>query len=639
MPLITCPECGKAFSELAERCPNCACPTSAIKGTKPSTGAQGLGAAPRQSMATGGGHPTSGMFDIPDLGDSISGEANSGFSGASGDIIEGKYKLLSPLGAGSFGQVWMTEDILASSAGEPVHVALKFLPDAVKDDAAHMQKVRDNFRKMRVLIHQNIAACIDLAGDRALVMEYVLGITLSKYRQRRARAGGLPVEEALRLASQVADGLDFAHRKGIVHRDIKPDNIVITPEQEVKILDFGEAVEVRDALARIELNERGDASLAGSPFYMAPEQWTKKAAGEACDQYALAAMLHELLSGRPPFGDSSSRAEIERRALAETPAPIPALSSAQNAALLKGLSKRPEDRFAGYGEFVKAVAEAQAAMDTGAAARPPTPTLNAEPKDADTKPHAPRQSSEGAEAARVTTLDCGNGVKLQLALIPSGSFLMGSPSTELEREDNEIQHRVTISKPFYMGIYPVTQEQYHAVMGTDHKSFFQGKNLPVERISWDKATAFCRKFPEKTRLIVRLPTEAEWEYACRAGTITPFYFGDTINASQVNYNGNFIYGEEARDEYRQETTLVGSFPANAWGLHDMHGNVWEWCSDWYGDYPCGDKTDPTGSVSGTLRVLRGGSWYSKPWSCRSACRGKAAPDTSYSLNGFRIALD
>jgi formylglycine-generating enzyme required for sulfatase activity len=238
-------------------------------------------------------------------------------------------------------------------------------------------------------------------------------------------------------------------------------------------------------------------------------------------------------------------------------------------------------------------------------------------------------------------LDLGNNVTLKLVLIPAGTFMMGSPENEKDRDNDEgPQHEVTISKAFYMGVTEVTQEQYEAVTGRNPSNFKGAKN-PVEQVSWDDAVEFCRKLSTKTGNTVRLPTEAQWEYACRAGTKTPFNTGETISTDEANYDGNYTYGTGKKGEYREKTVAVGSFKPNAWGLYDMHGNVWEWCFDAYKRYAEGRAADPKIDGDGKeFRVLRGGSWLNLPRLCRSAHRHWHDPGLRiHDGFGFRVCLD
>ena len=206
-----------------------------------------------------------------------------------------------------------------------------------------------------------------------------------------------------------------------------------------------------------------------------------------------------------------------------------------------------------------------------------------------------------------TTADVYQQPGMKFVWIPPGSFMMGSPKEEIGREKrhngqkgaDETQHKVTLTKGFYMGVYTVTQEKWQAVMGNNPSKYKAEKNLPVEMVSWHDCQEFIKKLREKDKKAYRLPSEAEWEYACRAGTTTPFHFGETISTDQANYNGD-PYGKEKKGVYRAKTTPVGSFPANAWGLYDMSGNVWQWCDDWFGDYPQKDVVDPTGPEKGSL---------------------------------------
>jgi formylglycine-generating enzyme required for sulfatase activity len=215
---------------------------------------------------------------------------------------------------------------------------------------------------------------------------------------------------------------------------------------------------------------------------------------------------------------------------------------------------------------------------------------------------------------------------------PPGTFLMGSPSYEPNRGGEESQHRVTLTQGFWMGVTPVTQAQWQAVIGSN-PSHFKGDDRPVEQVSWDDCEEFCRKLCELDGGRYRLPREAEWEYACRAGTTTPFHCGAIISRDQANFDGRWVY----RGEYLQRTTPVDSFPANPWGLRDVHGNVREWCQDWYGPYPPSDiLNDPEGPRRGDARVLRGGSWNDAHWGCRSAARFRVAPNVRARDSGFRI---
>lgn len=231
------------------------------------------------------------------------------------------------------------------------------------------------------------------------------------------------------------------------------------------------------------------------------------------------------------------------------------------------------------------------------------------------------------QTARYFAEDLGNGVTLEMVQIPGGTFTMGSPESEKDRGSDESPQREVRVPGFFMGKYEITQEQYQAIMGTN-PSNFKGDKRPVEQVSWDNAVEFCEKLSQKTGKTYRLPSEAEWEYACRAGTTTPFYFGETITSDLANYGNN-----------RQGTTNVGIFPPNAFGLYDMCGNIWEWCQDIYNDSYQGAPTDGSAWLRGSnnnIRVLRGGSWFNDPWLCRSAYRIRYGPAVRHHSVGFRV---
>ena len=258
--------------------------------------------------------------------------------------------------------------------------------------------------------------------------------------------------------------------------------------------------------------------------------------------------------------------------------------------------------------------------------------------------------AQEVKPGKVDVVDFGEGVKLEMVLVPAGKFKMGFTKKELEdlkvefqeelkkefgKEDFDFvdliiskqgkQHEVTLTKPFYMGKHEVTQEQWEAVMGKN-PSTTKGAKLPVTNVSWEDCQEFIKKLNKKTDGGYRLPTEAEWEFACRAGTRTAYSFGDKITPKDANY----------RDSKIGKPVAVGSYKPNAFGLFDMHGNVWEWCEDWHGEYPFA-VTDPKGPATGNRRVLRGGSFPDLVSGARSSLRLNLTPSIRYNDLGFRLA--
>lgn len=245
----------------------------------------------------------------------------------------------------------------------------------------------------------------------------------------------------------------------------------------------------------------------------------------------------------------------------------------------------------------------------------------------------------------------------ELVLIKGGQFTMGSPVTEFRHGKDEVQHSVTLSD-FYLGKHPVTQKEFREIMEAE-PSNFKGDNLPVENVTWFEAVQFCNELSKKEDLTpaytftgrgadtavswnrhangYRLPTEAEWEYACRAGTTTPFNTGANITSDQANYYGYYPYNNAPSGLYRNTTLQVGGFAPNAWGIFDMHGNVWDWCWDWYGAYAAGPQTDPSGPNSGSFRVNRGGGWNDFGRHLRCAYRAAHTPSNRTFNIGFRVA--
>lgn len=230
-----------------------------------------------------------------------------------------------------------------------------------------------------------------------------------------------------------------------------------------------------------------------------------------------------------------------------------------------------------------------------------------------------------------------NSIGMEFKRIPAGSVLMGSPTDEKNHNPDEGIRLVEIKNPFYLGVYEVTQAQWRAVMG-NNPSFFKGDNRPVEQVSWNDVSAFINKLNarEKTDKY-RLPTEAEWEYACRSGTAGPFSFGNCLSTMEANYNGNYPYSGCLKGEYLGKTLPVGSLRANAFGLYDMHGNVMEWCQDRYdkSSYLPNPSHNFPSPATNVQRVIRGGGWYLPAYLCRSAQRGIYGQDYDCDAIGFR----
>jgi formylglycine-generating enzyme required for sulfatase activity len=236
---------------------------------------------------------------------------------------------------------------------------------------------------------------------------------------------------------------------------------------------------------------------------------------------------------------------------------------------------------------------------------------------------------EAAEAPKSIT----NSIGLKLVMIPSGEFQMGTAEKEETGFLHEKpQHSVRISKPFYMGIYEVTQGQFAKLMKENPSRYKTGPDYPVEQVTWEEAVEFCKRLSElaaekEAKRVYRLPTEAEWEYACRGGSTTQFHCGDALTAKQANFDREV--GKPAK---------VGSYAPNAFGLYDMHGNVWEWCADWFdsGYYTSDAQDDPSGAESAGSRVIRGGGWYSEADRCRAAARDSFTPTHRFNDIGFRV---
>ena len=510
-------------------------------------------------------------------------------------------------------------------------------------------------------------------------MPFVEGMALDELA--KSRQGKPFSEEELRgLLERVLDALGYLHDRGIYHRDLKPGNLLITHEGIPVLIDFGSA--------RQRLSERS-MTVVESPGYTPFEQLqTRGNIGPWSDLYALGATLVKLMTGEAPpktndrsFGDPwrplldradlagkfsvgflkgidrSLKLQIEDRwqnagewravlrgetaaqPVAATPEYVPvAASSIVVSAPVTGHKKKTNIAqwaiaacmvlgLIAVGKSVsneraKAVAQAKNAEQRAAQVE-----RDKEAFIAQAKAEMENRSLPGSKAGEERDFVIAAGVKMAFCWIPPGEFLMGSSVDEVGRGDDEIQHRVTISKGFWLAKTEVTQAQWRAVMGSN-PSHFKGDDLPVELVSWNDIASsggfleMANRFADGEDRF-SLPTEAQWEYACRAGT-TGTHSGDLDKIAWYDRNAG------------SKTHPVGQKKANTWGLHDMQGNVREWCADRYEPYPTGAVVAPDGANSGSYRVYRGGSWDYNAYYCRVADRDYYDPSHAYYSMGFRL---
>jgi formylglycine-generating enzyme required for sulfatase activity len=545
------------------------------------------------------------------------------------------YRLEERLGRGGFGEVWR------ATAPGGFGAAVKFLHvEAAAARELRSLKMLLPIRDAHLLSLQRVE---ELPGCVVLVMELADCTLLDRLQQCQAQGlPGIPYPELLRCFGQAADGLDFLNEPthvlepggppvGVVHGDVKPENLMLVG-RGVKVADFGLSRRLSDSIAP-------NSTSSMTVEYSAPEVFDGKIS-RFTDQYALAISWCMLRGGRRPF--SGNHAQVMAGHLMREP-DLSMLPEAERPAVRRALSKPPRDRWPSCRDFVAALAAAGGAAPAGAEATRPAAVA--------TTPYhvSPRVDPGVADHRSTSSPFLINPLGMRLALIPAGAFRMGSPEDEAGRSADEGPvHEVRITRPFYLSIHPVTQAQYQRLMGSNPSHFHPGRGggpeHPVEQVSWDEAVEFCRRLselPEERAAgrVYRLPTEAEWEYACRAGTATPFWWGASASSALANFDGEHPYGGAEKGQYLRQTARVGSYPANPWGLFDLHGNVWEWCSDWFdkGYYGQSPREDPAGPDSGSDRVLRGGSWYYFGRRCRSAFRFHSVPGCRNDSIGFRAA--
>ncbi len=610
----------------------------------------------------------------------------------------GKYRIVRQIGQGGMGSVWLAQD---TQLERPVALKVPHANNSIAPDRVVLTRFRREAQAAAVLHHPNICPVYEvgeLGGIHYIAMAYIEGRPLSDFIRPDYP---FPQRHAAAVVCRLAHALNEAHAHGVVHRDLKPSNVLINPRNEPVIMDFGLAKRLDQTTPHTHFG-----MLMGTPEYMAPEQveGADRAAGPPSDVYSLGVILYELLAGRVPFYDPNVYSLLYQ-IVNRDPPPLSRyrgdVDPLLEAACLRALAKKAADRFPTMGAFAAALEqhlrrepEAPPAGPLEAPFGPPVEVPPTVAPSSDLSVDCPacnrrlkvpnialgrrarcsacktsfQVPSHLQDPNQVPTIslhlaepranEVVNAVGMRFVLVPAGRFLRGAPPDEADRSpDEEPRHEVDISRPFYLGLYQVTQEEYERVVGMNPSHFspfgtasekvggLDTSRLPVEQVSWEDAVAFCRLLSDlpqerKRNRHYRLPTEAEWEYACRAGTTTAFAFGNTLSSAQANFDGQFPYGGAPPGPYLERTTAVGSYRPNAWGLYDMHGNVWEWCADWHGLYPHDGAPlkDPTGSRTGVRRVLRGGSWNYTAKGCRSAVRNGLSPANHYKIVGCRVVL-
>jgi formylglycine-generating enzyme required for sulfatase activity len=678
----------------------------------------------------------------------------------------GRFTLLEFLGEGGMGSVWSAEDPTRKDDRHDGRVVLKFLRDDIRRCPEAVEQFKAAYRKVQRLIHEHICPLLDLGEDPAFgafqVMPYVRGTTLLELLKKAdPNCTGLSAERVHSILRPVAKALDYAHREGLVHRDIKPGNIMVDVKSgKVFVVDFGLAAEVRTSMS---MHSRSVMGISGTEPYMAPEQWLGQAQDGRSDQYSLAVVAWHMLTGSLPYQGSG-----HVLGFAVTQGPIPELpESLQHlqSVMAQALAKDRRQRYPGTAAFVdalrnatngegsstRAVVEAQSSKVVSNGVVPSTndlaSILQKTQESLSRKQSQARQSMEHhrycevaeilagipehlrdealytqaiAKRDRVTELEVQirqavtevrlkglrplvqellalqpsredmqrlltqlpaavrppllvapfnteqakvgqkswaeylgidvevmNSIGMKFRIIPPGIFDMGSPTSEPERSDDETLHRVTISQPKLVGVYPVTQAEWTTVMGSNPSHFSsmsdQDTNcFPVECVSWDDTQEFLERLNASHALegwSYRLLSEAEWEYTCRGGTVAPYWFGGKLNGKEANCDGNYPY-QTSKGPYLKRPSAVGSYGANPFGLHDQHGNIQEWCQDWFGStYDHSVTQDPAGPTTGSSRLLRGGSWYNVASGCRSAYRYENGPSYRLYYVGFRVLCE
>jgi formylglycine-generating enzyme required for sulfatase activity len=538
-------------------------------------------------------------------------------------LLDGRYRPIKILGEGGFGRTFQALD--EKRLNTPCLIK-QFLPQQAGSIA--LQKATELFKQESKRLQElgkhpqipDLLAFFPEDGRLYLIQEFIDGQNLLQELQNK---GTLKEPEIKTILEKLLPVLQFIHDNQVIHRDIKLENIIKSKNGTLFLIDFGVSKETTGSiLTRV-------GTITGTPGFAPPEQF-RGIVYHSSDLYSLAVTCVRLLTGHLQEINGVDKL-FDTNTMQWQWQKYVSVSQELKDVLETMLQDIPANRYQSATEVLAALSNTKARV-----------RQQVSPHSSKQSIYSPINIPKLPENTPLDTFteDLGKGVKLEMIAIPGGTFLMGSPENEVERfSDESPQHEVTVPG-FFIGKYQLTQLQYQTIMGTN-PSYFKGDNRPVEGVGWEDAVKFCQKLNHRTLGNYRLPSEAEWEYACRAGTKTPFHFGDNVTTDLVNYNGNYPYPSAPKGKYREQTTDVGIFPPNAFGLYDMHGNVWEWCEDERHENYINAPTDGSSwqsRISLGQKVLRGGCWHDYARYCRSACRLKSPCCSRNYFYGFRVVL-